>query len=74
MSNPMFSPQVISDYKGKGKEADFEAAFAQAAASFTSTSKIEEVNDDVVDSLQETLEQAQLDDGPIDFKTFFSST
>jgi len=49
--------------KGKGKEADFEAAFARAAASFAptqvGTSRIVEVGDSVTD-LEEGLESATL--------------
>ncbi|KAF9010567.1 hypothetical protein BDQ17DRAFT_1387794 [Cyathus striatus] len=54
------------DQKGKGKsrEADFEAAFAQVAASLTqreTTSRIEEVKD-VVDDVTEALKSSTLDE------------
>lgn len=46
--------------KGKSREADFEAAFAQVAASLQrQTPQIEEVKDD----LSEALEKTRLDDG-----------
>jgi peroxin-5 len=64
MSRGMFgmTPNLaISDQgkgKGKSREADFEAAFAQVTASLqeTSISRIEEVKDDV-EGLNETIEK-----------------
>lgn len=58
---------VIDQGKGKGKfkEADFEAAFAQAAASFSpaqvETSRFVEV-DDSVTNVEEALKNATLND------------
>ena len=55
-----------SDFKGKGKfkETDFDAAFAQAVSSITATSaKIEiQSSGDVVDELEKDLNNARLDD------------
>ena len=75
-----FSPSVgtplqMTD-KGKGKEIDFEAAFAEATASFSSqadSGRIVEVKDDVADlanTLQETnlAENGEADAG--DFKSY----
>lgn len=55
---------TVSDQgKGKAREADFEAAFAQIAESFgpkeAQTSRIEEV-DDTVATLEEALKNATL--------------
>lgn len=66
---------VVDQGKGKGKsrEADFEAAFAQAAASLQpaqqETSRIVEVEDGVTD-IEETLKNTSLDQeyGENDFK------
>lgn len=55
-SNPNFS--IVNQGKGKGKEADFEAAFAQVAASLSpieaQTSRVEEVDDSITD-IEEAL-------------------
>ena len=55
-SNPNFS--IVNQGKGKGREADFEAAFAQVAASLNpieaQTSRVEEVDDSIAD-IEETL-------------------
>ncbi|EJD52441.1 TPR-like protein [Auricularia subglabra TFB-10046 SS5] len=56
----MYSPPLITMGKGKGKatEADFDAAFAQAAAmALQSSARIEEV-----DQLAETLQGSSLED------------
>jgi hypothetical protein len=57
---------VHSDVKGKGKfkETDFDAAFAQAASSISTTSaKIEtQSSGDAVDELEKDLNNARLDD------------
>ena len=57
-----------ADVKGKGKfkETDFEAAFAQAASSITATSaKIEtQSSGDAVDELEKDLSNARLDEAP----------
>ncbi|KAL0956345.1 hypothetical protein HGRIS_002495 [Hohenbuehelia grisea] len=58
-ANMFASPQVLDQGKGKAREADFEAAFAQAAASLsaTETARIVEVDD-----VEESLKNASLDD------------
>lgn len=61
--------------KGKSKEADFEAAFAQAAASLQQqASAIEEVKDNV-EGLTEVMEKTQLDEAitDTDFKKYTPS-
>ncbi|KAF8904432.1 peroxisome targeting signal receptor [Gymnopilus junonius] len=54
---------IVDQGKGKGREADFEAAFAQIAASLapaeSQTSRVEEVSDDVA-QLGEALQAASL--------------
>ena len=71
--------QMTDKGKGKGKEIDFEAAFAEATASFSSqadSGRIVEVKDDVADlanTLQETNltgdgAQGEVEAG--DFKTY----
>jgi len=73
MGAPLFQDyaahQSVDQSKGKGKlrESDFEAAFAQAAASVSplqeqETAKIVEVKDDVAD-IEEALKETKLDDG-----------
>jgi peroxin-5 len=58
-------PQTVSG-KGKGKEIDFEAAFAQVSESLTSsqntTSGITEVKDDIAD-IEDALKATTLSDG-----------
>jgi hypothetical protein len=69
MSNGMFygtngNFNIMDQGKGKGKsrEADFEAAFAQITASLQEqTSRIEEVKDDV-DGITSNIERTKLDD------------
>ena len=54
-SNPNFN--IVNQGKGKGREADFEAAFAQVAASLSpiaQTSQVEEVDDSIA-NIEETL-------------------
>lgn len=66
--------------KGKLKEADFEAAFAQVSASFgpqsATTSRIEEVKDDV-SNVEELMKNTTLDEAKTenqtDFKQFVMS-
>lgn len=53
--------------KGKMKEEDFEAAFAQAAASIQSA-PLQSAHVEEVDELGEALAQASVDDGVTDFK------
>jgi peroxin-5 len=62
--------------KGKAREVDFEAAFAQLAASMApvemQTSRIEEVDD--VSTIEEALKNASLkegeEEGPLDFQKY----
>ncbi len=65
MAYGMYPNIAIADQgkgKGKSREADFEAAYAQVAASLQGqTSHIEEIKDDVAD-LNEAMEKAKLDD------------
>lgn len=65
MTYGMYPNVAITDQgKGKGREADFEAAFAQVAASLQGqTPQIEEIKDDLNIALSEALEKAKLDDG-----------
>jgi hypothetical protein len=60
-SNPNFS--IVNQGKGKGREADFEAAFAQVAASLgpieAQTSRVEEVDDSIAD-IEDTLKNVSL--------------
>jgi len=55
--------QQLDQGKGKGKQVDFEAAFAQIAESFgpaeTQTSRIEEVDDSIA-NIEEALKNASL--------------
>jgi peroxin-5 len=69
MSMGMYGPTMANQFpaqingKGKSREADFEAAFAQIVAAQTQpeTSRIQEVEDGAT-GLEETLEKTQLDD------------
>lgn len=60
---------VIEQGKGKGKmkEEDFEAAFAQAAASLQSA-PLQSAHVEEVGELGEALAETSLDDGVTDFK------
>lgn len=64
-------PSPILDIKGKGKlkETDFDAAFAQVASSLdTAPAKVEDRTSaavDPVEELQKDLSQAKLDDVPL---------
>jgi hypothetical protein len=64
-------PLAVVDIKGKGrfKETDFDAAFAQVASSLgTATVKVEESTAaavDPVEELEKDLSQAKLDDVPV---------
>lgn len=80
MSNGMFygmntNLSTADQGKGKSREADFEAAFAQVAASLQEqTSRIEEVKDDV-EGINEAMEKTRLDDEEVsememDFKKY----
>ncbi|KAI0355751.1 TPR-like protein [Trametes cingulata] len=61
----MGMPQMSMDSgKGKGKEIDFDAAFAQFAASYAGQSEgatITEVDDQAVEQLAENLQETSLD-------------
>lgn len=85
MSNGMFygmngNFNMMDQSKGKGKsrEADFEAAFAQITASLQEqTSRIEEVQDDVAGIVTD-MEKAMVDDGKVsesetDFKKYVNT-
>ncbi|KAJ7217779.1 hypothetical protein GGX14DRAFT_597915 [Mycena pura] len=65
MPPPAFQAQM--DPKGKSREADFEAAFAQVVAA--ETAKIEEIQDGAT-GLEKALDKTKLDDleGATDFK------
>jgi peroxin-5 len=52
--------QMLDKGKGKSREADFEAAFAQIAASFPQESSSKE-QDDGLEKLEESLKDASLD-------------
>jgi hypothetical protein len=64
-------PSPVLDIKGKGKfkETDFDAAFAQVASSLdTATTKVEDrtaVAVDPVEELEKDLSQAKLDEVPV---------
>ncbi len=64
-------PSPVLDIKGKGKlkETDFDAAFAQVASSLdTATAKVEDRTSaavDPVEQLEKDLSQAKLDDVPL---------
>lgn len=61
-TNPNLTITDQGKGKGKSREADFEAAFAQVAASLQEqTSRIEEVKDDV-DGINQAMEKAKLDE------------
>jgi len=64
-------PSPVLDIKGKGKlkETDFDAAFAQVASSLdTATAKVEDQTSaavDPVEELEKDLSQVKLDDVPL---------
>lgn len=67
---------IVNQGKGKGREADFEAAFAQVAASLdpmeTQTARIEEVNDSMAD-IEDALKNVSLNPEEaegVDFKKY----
>ncbi|CCM01916.1 uncharacterized protein FIBRA_03988 [Fibroporia radiculosa] len=66
MGNVGIPPLVAQQGKGKGKEIDFEAAFAQATASFATehagSARIVEVEDST-DDLTERLQESRLEGG-----------
>ena len=67
---------TLSQGKGKAREADFEAAFAEFAAE-TQTSRIEEVGE--VSEIEEALKNASLRegdeaDGPLEFLKYVEHT
>ena len=59
--NSMQPMQSIGKGKGKMRDEDFEAAFAQYALPETQSAKIEEVKDDVT-GLEKELSETKLDD------------
>lgn len=68
---------IVNQGKGKGREADFEAAFAQAAASFgpieTQTSRVEEFNDsvtDIEDALKNVSFNSEEEEDGTDFREY----
>lgn len=72
-SNPNFS--IVSQGKGKGREADFEAAFAQVAASLSpieaQTSRVEEVDDGIAnieESLKNVSFKSEVEEDETDFR------
>jgi peroxin-5 len=72
-NNPNFS--ILNQGKGKSKEADFEAAFAQVAASLNpieaQTSGVEEVDDSIAD-IEETLKNVSFKSDVEEDETDFS--
>ena len=64
-------PSAVLDIKGKGKfkQTDFDAAFAQVASSFDTTpARVEHSTSatvDPVEELEKDLSQAKLDDVPV---------
>jgi hypothetical protein len=64
-------PSAVLDIKGKGKfkETDFDAAFAQIASSLDTTpARVEDTTSaavDPVEELEKDLSQAKLDDVPV---------
>ena len=60
-------PQMRMDQgKGKARDMDFDAAFAQVTASLanqTSSARITEVDGDAVSELADNLQEARLDKG-----------
>ena len=72
-SNPNFS--IVNQSKGKGREADFEAAFAQVAASLSlieaQTSRVEEVDDSITD-IEGTLKNVSFKSDVEEDETDFS--
>ena len=63
----MAMPQMSMDQgKGKGRQIDFDAAFAQLHASLadqTESARITEVTDETVDELASELQETTLDRG-----------
>jgi hypothetical protein len=72
-SNSNFN--IVNQGKGKGREADFEAAFAQVAASLspieTQTSRVEEIDDSITD-IEETLKNVSFKSDVEEDETDFS--
>ena len=74
-SNPNFG--IVNQGKGKGREADFEAAFAQVAASLSPiearTSRVEEIDDSIAD-IEETLKnvsfKSEVEEDETDFSRY----
>jgi len=62
-------PSAVLDIKGKGKfrETDFDAAFAQVASSLDTPARVEDSTSavDPVEELEKDLSQAKLDDVPV---------
>jgi hypothetical protein len=74
-TNPNFS--IVNQGKGKGREADFEAAFAQVAASLSpievQTSRVEEVDDgiaDIADTLKNVSFKSEVEEDETDFSRY----
>lgn len=68
---------IVNQGKGKGREADFEAAFAQVAASLgpieTQTSRVEEVDagvTDIEDALKNVSLNSEEEEDGTDFKRY----
>ena len=73
--NPSFS--IVNQGKGKGREADFEAAFAQVAASLSpieaQTSRVEEVDDGIAnieDNLKNVSFKSEVEEDETDFRGY----
>jgi peroxin-5 len=72
--NPFSANLSLDQGKGKGKQADFEAAFAEYASpvaeTHAETSRIEEVDDDIqniAESLKNTSLESTIEQGGTDF-------
>ena len=68
---------IINQAKGKGREADFEAAFAQVAASLNpieaQTSRVEEANDgisDIEDALKNVSFKSEEEEDETDYRRY----
>lgn len=73
--NPNFN--IVNQGKGKSKEADFEAAFAQVAASLSpieaQTSRVEEVDDgipDIENTLKNVSFKPEVEEDETDFSRY----
>ena len=68
---------IVNQGKGKGREADFEAAFAQVAASLSpieaQTSRVEEVDDsmaDIEDALKNVSIKSEEEEDETDYRRY----